>query len=155
MNRERTQPYIYMCPFSPRSPPIQAATQQWAAFHVLYSRLLRTAFHVVGLEQTSTTFLYEVWQTGSRAGGQRWCWLSQTGPLWDLFPRVHASQLESQCTYLYDQTTLYWYSPLKKHGGQAMSLTLTRTLKYIDGPHVTNKEAEVSKSVVAMDGFSR
>ena len=36
-----------------------------------------------------------------------------------------------------------------------MSLTLTRTLKYIDGPHVTNKEAEVSKSVVAVDGFSR
>ena len=30
-----------------------------------------------------------------------------------------------------------------------MSLTLTRTLKYIDGPHVTNEEAEVSTSVVA------
>ena len=36
-----------------------------------------------------------------------------------------------------------------------MSLTLTRTLKYIDGPHVINEEAEVRTSVVAMDGFSR
>ena len=36
-----------------------------------------------------------------------------------------------------------------------MLLTLTRTLNYIDGPHVTNEEAQVSKSMVAVDGFSR
>ena len=36
MNSKRIQPYIYMHPFSPNSLPIQAATQQWAKFPVLY-----------------------------------------------------------------------------------------------------------------------
>ena len=40
MDSKGTQPYIYMCPFSPNSPPIQAAIQHWAEFHMLYSRFL-------------------------------------------------------------------------------------------------------------------
>ena len=35
-----TQSYIYMYPFSPNLPTIQAATNHWAAFCVLYSRSL-------------------------------------------------------------------------------------------------------------------
>ena len=40
LNSEGTQPYVYMYPFSPKLPPIQAATQHWAEFHVLYGRSL-------------------------------------------------------------------------------------------------------------------
>ena len=40
VNSEGTQPYIYVHPFSPSPPPIQAATEHWAEFPVLYSRAL-------------------------------------------------------------------------------------------------------------------
>ena len=37
-NSEGTQPYIYTCIHpSPNPPPIQAGTEHWAEFHVLYS----------------------------------------------------------------------------------------------------------------------
>ena len=40
MKSKGTQPYICMYPLSPQHPPIQAATQHWAEFHVLYNRSL-------------------------------------------------------------------------------------------------------------------
>ena len=40
VNREGTLPYTYMYPFSPKLPPIQAATEHWAEFPVLYTRSL-------------------------------------------------------------------------------------------------------------------
>ena len=38
MHSAGTQPSIYMCPFSPKLPPIQAGTQRGAEFPLLYSR---------------------------------------------------------------------------------------------------------------------
>ena len=53
VNSEVTQSYIHMYQFSPKWPPIQAATQHWAEFHMLYSKSM-VAIHF----KRSSVYMY-------------------------------------------------------------------------------------------------